>query len=96
MITLELFKKGKLKITMKEYIDKIIDELSEMIERTASTPPANYLFQIRDETEASKLDEERAIVFHHIFTQLLFISGQARQHTQTGVAFLTTCIKNPD
>ena len=42
---------------MKEYIDKIIDEFLEVIERTTSTLTADYLFQIRDETEASKLDE---------------------------------------
>ena len=58
-----------------------------MIERTASTPASDYLFQIRDETEASKLDGERAISFHHAVAQLPFLSGQARNDIQTGLHF---------
>ena len=54
---------------MKEYIDKIIDEFPGVIERTASTPAVDYLFQIRDETEASKLDKDRASSFHHAAAQ---------------------------
>ena len=46
-----------------------------MIERTALTPAADYLFQIRDETEASKLDEERVIAFPHVVAQLNFLGG---------------------
>ena len=66
---------GKLKTSIKEYINKIIDEFPEVIERPTSTPVAEYLFQIRDETEASNSDGEMAISFHHAATQILFLSG---------------------
>ena len=84
---LDYSEKSKLKISMKEYIDKIIDEFPKVIDQTASTPAADYLFQIRDDTEASKLNEGRAIHFHHSIAQLLFLSGQARQDIETAVAF---------
>ena len=71
---LDYSEKGKLTISIKEYRDNIINEFLEVIERTALTPAAYYLFQIRDEIEASKLDEESAISFHYAVAQLLFLN----------------------
>ena len=56
----------------------------------------DYLFNIRDETEARALEEERALAFHHTVAQLLFMSSRARRDIQTAVAFLTTRVKRPD
>ena len=83
----------KLKISVKDYKDKIINELPEVIKRTASTPAVDYLFQIKDKTEASKLDKERAITFHHMVAQLFFLIGQGTLDFQTAIAFLITCVK---
>ena len=91
---LDYSEKGKFKISINDYMDKIINEFPEVIKRTASTPAVDYLLQIRDETEASKLDEERANAFHCIFALLVFFNGQARLDVQTTVPFLTTCFKN--
>ena len=61
-----------------------------------SSPAAGYLFQVREEPDAKKLEEKRAIAFRHVVMQLLFLSGCARKDIQTVVAFLTTRVKLPD
>ena len=86
-----------MQISIKNYVDKIIKSFLEDIgDGLASTPAADYLFGVREETNAKKLPEEQAIEFHHIVAQLLFISNQARRDIQTAVAFLTTQVKGPD
>jgi hypothetical protein len=62
----------------------------------AVTPAADHLFNVQDEKEARALEEEWALVFHHMVAQLLFISMRARQDIQTAVAFLTMRVKSPD
>jgi hypothetical protein len=42
------------------------------------------------------LEEERALAFHHMVAQLLFMLTRARQDIQAVVAFLTTRVKCPD
>ena len=69
-----IIQKKENKISIEDFIDKIIDRFTEIIKRTALTQAANYLFQIRDKNKATKLDEERAITFCHAVAQLLFIS----------------------
>ena len=54
-------------------------------------------FEIRNDEEGKKLDEEQALAFHHTVAQLLFMATRARQDIQTAVAFLhTTRVKSPD
>ncbi len=67
-----------------------------MITGKAATPAADHLFTVRDEKEARALEEERALVFHHTVSQLLFMLARARRDIQTAVAFLTTRVKSPD
>jgi hypothetical protein len=60
-----------------------------MITGRAATPVHDKLFEIRDETQASKLSEEQALAFHHLLAQLLFMATRARRDIQTVVSFLT-------
>ena len=60
---LDCSERGKLKVSIKEYIDKIIEGSPEIIDKTAMTPAADYLFKIVDEEE-KKLYEERSIAFN--------------------------------
>ena len=56
-------KKEKVKVSMVEYMDKILQEFHEEINRMALLTAVDYLFHMREESEAKKLEEERAIVF---------------------------------
>ena len=88
---------GEIRILIKQYVRKIINEFLEVIDgKTAATPAAEYLFETREDSNTRKLPEEQAVEFHHIIAQLLFISNQARWDIQTALAFLTTRVKGPD
>ena len=89
--------KGVLGVSMIPYVDSIIKEFPELIDKTSPTPAADYLFKIREDKDPDKLlDEERAMAFHRTVAQLLFLCMRARRDIQTAVAFLTTRVKQPD
>jgi len=87
-------KKGKVTFSMEEYIDKLLKAAPYDMQGIARTPAAVHLFNIND--GANKLPEEKALLFHHIVAQLLYLCRRSRQDIQTAVAFLCTRVKNPD
>ena len=90
------FKDQKVEVSMFEYLDKLIKEFPELITGSAASPAADYLFQVRDETEAKYLTEEQAVAFHHVVAQLLFLTTRARRDIGVAVSFLTSRVKRPD
>jgi hypothetical protein len=91
---LDFRKRGKVRVSMIEYLEEIIDEFPEAVEATVSSPAADHLFKINE--ECTPLDEEMARSFHTMTAKLLFLCKRARQDIQTAVAFLTTRVKGPD
>jgi hypothetical protein len=87
---------GKVLVNQIEYIKSIIEDFPEEIKRTRTTPAADYLFTVRDESEAKKLPEEQAVYFHHAVAQLNYLATGARRDIHPCVAFLTTRVRNPD
>ncbi len=90
------FSNGQVRISMADYIKKVIEGFMENISGSASTPASEHLFQVRDEEQRAKLDEERAQCFHSTVAQLLFVTMRCRRDIQTAVAFLITRVKDPD
>ena len=95
-IDLDYTTKGKVGVSMIKYVDKILEGFSEELGAPAATPAAEHLFQVRNDSEAEYLSEEKAQEFHHITAQLLFLSARSRRDIQVTVAFLTTRVKKPD
>lgn len=85
---------GKVKITMEDYIQSMLNELPEDMIGTSKNPAAGHLFKVN--LEAPKLSETKADFFHHYTAKLLFMCKRARPDIQTAVAFLTTRVKSPD
>ena len=85
---------GHVKIDMREYISRILDEVPPEMRGKATTPAAAYLFDINE--SCAKLDEEQARFFHYVVAKLLFLSKRGRPDIQTAIAFLSTRVKNPD
>ena len=81
---------------MINYVDKILKGFSEELGASAATPAAEHLFQVRNDSEAEILSENKAQEFHHITAQLLFLSVCARRDIQVAIAFLTTRVKKPN
>ena len=86
--------KGKVKISMYDYIDKMLAELPTDMNGVSTTPAALHLFNLDDGAE--KMDKERAQLFHHLVAKLLYLSRRSRQDIQTAVAFLCTIVQSPD
>ena len=88
--------KGKVMVNMIEYIRGIIDQFPEEIVAIRTSPAADHLFTVRDESLSKPLPEEQARAFHHALAQLLFLSARARHDIQPATAFLTTRVRCPD
>jgi len=64
--------KGKVKISMYDYIDKMLAELPSDMNRVSTTMAALHLFNVNDSAE--KLDKNKAQLFHHLVAKLLYLS----------------------
>jgi hypothetical protein len=54
---------GEVKVTMVDYLKRVITEFPEEITGTASSPATERLFMIRPDGESVMLEEKRAIAF---------------------------------
>ena len=93
---MEFNKDGMLEVSMITYLKNVIEQFPEEISGRASSPAAEHLFAVRDKSTARVLKEERALAFHHMVAQLLFMCTRAQRDIQMVVAFLTTRVKSPD
>ena len=86
-IILDFSTPGVLGLDMTDHVKRIIKDFEyELGEETQ--PWNDKLFRV-DET-SKRLDDERSSVFHTFTMKLMFVSKQARQDIQPGVAFLAT------
>jgi hypothetical protein len=97
-ITLDYTTKGKVKISMQDYIDKMLQEFPYIDQvnkvKKVSTPAADYLFSINPQAE--KLSNELKDEFHTTVAKGLFLCKRARPDLQPTIPFLCTRVKNPD
>jgi hypothetical protein len=95
-MTLNFSVLGEVKIDMVEYIESMVNDFHAFDEsdKTALTPAAEHLFQVRD--DAPKLSEKLARVFHNFAARGLFATKRARPDIHTAIAFLTTRVREPD
>ena len=87
-----------MRVSMKQFTEKILAEFPEDITQTAESPADDYLFQVREDDDPRKriLPNKRAQVFHRIVAMLLFLVSRSRRDCKTAVAFLTTRVTQPD
>ena len=96
-MTLDFTSKGKVRIDMHNYINKVLENLHNLLdgwEGTSVTPAAEYLFKINENCKI--LNTEAADHFHHVVAYLLFLCKRGCPDIQTGVALLTMRVKGPD
>jgi len=86
----------QVRISMADYVKKVINGFIEDIHGSASTPGAENLFQIRNEEARVKLNYEQAQCFHSTVAKLLFVTMRCRRDIQTAVASLATRVTEPD
>ena len=93
-MTIDFSEDGKVKFSMIDYVQKMLDSLPEDMGGESITPASNHLFEVNP--EAVRLDEATSELFHHNTAKLLFLCKRARPDTQTAVAFLCTRVQGPD
>lgn len=93
-MTIDYQEDGKVKFTMIDYIENMLNEVPGDISGESATPAGNHLFKVNIEPEL--LNEADSEMFHHYVAKLLFLSKRARPDIQTATAFLTTRVKRPE
>ena len=76
-MTLDYTINGKVQIDMREYVNKILEELQNLLDGwqgTSVTPAAEYLFKINDESRKLKIKGSEH--FHHVVAQLFFYANE--------------------
>ena len=86
---------SKVRISMTDYIDTILEGSPADMKGTSPTPAANHLFTV-NESCPTYLSPAQSEMFHHMVAQLLFLCKRARPDIQTAVSFLCTRVKRPD
>jgi hypothetical protein len=84
---------GHVKLDMQAYVKKVLEEMPEEFDGTATSPAADHLFQIIDGIPL--LDDAKSEFFHATVAKLLFLCKRGRPDIQTAIAFLCTRVQNP-
>ena len=68
-LTLDYSTWGKMKISMYEYVKKLVEEAPDDMTGVTKTPAGNHLFMTNPDCD--KLPEKTAQVFHHIVAKFV-------------------------
>ena len=85
---------GKLKADMRDYIKSMIKEFPTKITGKAKTPWTESLF--KENQKLKRLGETQSELFHKYVMKLMFVSKRGRPDILTGVAYLTTRVREPN
>ena len=94
-MTIDYTEGGKVKFSMLEYVERLLEEAADDMKGTAMTPAANHLFKI-NKTNPKKLNPAKADYFHHMVAKLLYLCKRTRPDIMTAIAFLCTQVNSPD
>eukprot|EP00804_Cyclotella_cryptica_P010775 CCRYP_008726-RB/>CCRYP_008726-RB protein AED:0.29 eAED:0.29 QI:0/-1/0/1/-1/1/1/0/375 len=92
---LDFTEDGVFQVDMSKYVEDVIEDFPEKIEKASPTPHSDSLFSVEEEDTQKALCEDKAMQFHRTTAQLLFLCTRARKDIQTAVSFLTTRVKQP-
>ena len=93
-MNLDFSQEHKVIITMRDYIQGILNEAPDDMSGTASSPAASHLFMVNNQ-DPEYLDNRTAELFHTMVAKLLFLSKRACPDIQLAISFLCTRVKNP-
>ena len=93
-VNLDFSEKGKLKVDMIYYIERMMKEFQHDVKESTRAPWSDKLFKVS--TSAEKLDEERKSEFHTFVMKAMFLCKRARPDILPAVCFLSTRTSEPD
>ena len=71
-MTFDLSTPGGVKVSMDDYIDKVLTGFPKELFETAPSPAGDHLFKVHKEDEQKVLPEEKGSMYHNVVPQLLF------------------------
>jgi hypothetical protein len=94
-IRFDFTQKGKVTMTMNDFIQELLKECpDDLMKGTSTTPAALHLFAVNPDCE--KLDSDTSTMYHHLTAKLLYLSKRTRPDLQLAVSFLSTRVLAPD
>jgi hypothetical protein len=94
-MTIDFSIKGKIMITMIDFIEKMLEEIPEDMKGEKQSPAQDHLFKVNEE-DGIKLEEKIRAIVHRYTSKLLFLSQRARPDVQTATSLLCTRVKEAD
>ena len=94
-MTLDFRTKGEVHINMTKYIEDMLQEFPEEINKSSPTPAGEHLWKV-NQKDPKLLSEEKKQSFHTFTAKGLFVCKRARPDIQTAIAFLSTRVQQPD
>jgi len=93
-ITIDYSEQDKVKFTMYDYLEDVIEDMPDDMKGSAPTPASDNLFDVDE--ESIPLNEKESDFFHRTTARLLFAAKRARPDLQVAVAYLCTRVKCPN
>jgi uncharacterized protein YeaC (DUF1315 family) len=94
-LRIDFSEKGRVILSMYDFIAELLKETpEELLKGPAKSPASNYLFHVN--AAARKLDNESAVLYHHLTAKLLYLSKRTRPDLLPTVSFLCTRVQGPD
>ena len=84
--------KGKVKIDMVKYVESMIEDFPEKINKISKTPAAENLLEIGT---GKLLDKAKSKAYHTTVAKGLFLCKRSRPDIQPTIAVLSTRVKSP-
>ena len=84
---------GKAKICMGKYIDKSMEEFTEDVSTSVSSPASDYLLNT---IKVKFLPEDQTFLPHRLMAKLIFVSKRAWTDIQITIGFLSTHVCEPN
>ena len=82
-------------MTMFDYISELLKETpDDLFKGPARSAASNYLFHVNP--RAKKLDNDAAVLYHHLTAKLLYLSKRTLPDLLPTVSFLCTRVQSPD
>ena len=93
-VRLDYGTKGKVRLTMHEHIEGILEAAAEDMDSVSDTPASNHMFQVQE--YGGTLSPVQSNLFQNCLENILFVSCRSRSDLKTVPSFLTTRVLNTD
>ena len=93
-MTIDWSDDNMVKFTLYDYLEDVLLEAPDEMDKTDVTPAAQHLFQVVE--DSPKLEDATADTFHRMVARFLYAAKRARPDILVAVVFLCKRVKCPN